>query len=62
MVLKNKIAEEGKVNINPVHLNYEFQKNKNNTFHSQSQTLDGVEQLLLCLPWSFGWHIIKWGL
>ncbi len=62
MVLKNKIAEEGKLNKNPVHLKYEFKKKKKKPFHSQSQNLDGVEKLLLCLPWSFVWHIIKRGL
>ncbi len=30
MVLKNKIAEEGKLNKNPVHLKYELKKKKKN--------------------------------
>lgn len=50
VVLKNKMAEEGKWNKIAIHLKYEFQMKKNKHYRSQPHNSNGVEGLLLFLP------------
>lgn len=51
VVLKNKMAEEGKLNKITIHLKYEFQMKKiNKHYQSQPHNSNGVEGLLLFLP------------